>query len=140
MGVMSADDTNNSDPYDSTRDANADIASARIESQRDGKFILLSFGANWCPDCHALYALCADPSVQTVLEASFRVVSIDIGRRDRNLDVAAAYGDVTKKGIPALVVINASGHVVADSRDGQFSNARSMAPMELLAFLVTASA
>lgn len=40
--------------YDPARDAKADIAAALAEAGRDGRPVLLDFGADWCPDCVVL--------------------------------------------------------------------------------------
>src|SRR6187397_1421987 len=65
-------------------DSAADIAAALRAAKQDGKHVLLDFGADWCPDCRVLGKLFEDPTVAPVAEASFHVVHIDVGRRDKN--------------------------------------------------------
>lgn len=92
--------------FDPGRDAAADIAAALGAAQVDSKPVLLDFGASWCPDCVALAHTFTAPTVQPLV-AGFHVVEIDVGRFDRNSDVAARYGiDYQHSGIPALVVLS----------------------------------
>src|SRR5687768_5944101 len=67
-------------------DARADIAAATAAAKRDGKHVILDFGADWCPDCRVLDVVLKDPVVKPFVEANFHIVRIDVGRRDRNGD------------------------------------------------------
>ncbi|SFF51996.1 hypothetical protein SAMN05216251_11772 [Actinacidiphila alni] len=60
---------------------------------------------------------------------------MDVGEFDHNPDVAAPYVDVETSGIPALVVLDPSGRTRTATKDGQFSNARSMPASAVDAFL-----
>lgn len=100
-------------------DPQKDIAAALAGAERDGKLVLLDFGADWCVDCNVLERLFRDPSVAPFLAAHFHLVRIDLGKypngpeQARNVDVAANYGiDPIKTGIPALVPLDPRGLVV----------------------------
>ena len=41
-------------PYDEAADANQDIADAMLLADESKKYILLTMGGNWCPDCRTL--------------------------------------------------------------------------------------
>ena len=56
-----------------------DIAKALAEAERDGKRVLLDFGADWCVDCRALEQIFRDPTVARFLDDHFHVVRIDLG-------------------------------------------------------------
>ena len=103
-------------PYVSHANARADIQAALLEAQADHKFVLLDFGANWCPPCHELRSLFDTPHAASYLQANFHLVYIDVGRFDRNGDVVRKYGFVTSQGIPALTVLASSGEVIAVAR------------------------
>jgi thiol-disulfide isomerase/thioredoxin len=96
-------------PADSARQIEAALASAR----KDGRHVLLDFGADWCPDCRVLGALLESPDVAAVVERNFRVVRIDVGRRDKNDELVAKYGATSGDWIPALVVLASDGSRVA---------------------------
>ncbi len=86
-------------PY-STEAVGADaVAAAKARARRAHKLLLIDLGGNWCTDCRVLAAVMALPSVKAFISAHYEVVTVDIGRRDKNLDVAAHYG-VDIKGAP----------------------------------------
>ncbi|WP_051945256.1 thioredoxin family protein [Streptacidiphilus rugosus] len=126
--------------YDGTRNATADIKAALAASAKDHREVLLDFGANWCPDCVALDALFRSPGVMPLVQKNYRVVAIDVGKFDHNLDVASAYVNLNTSGIPALVVLTADGKVRTATNDGAFSNARTMDAAQVSAFLTRWSA
>ena len=99
-------------PYDDSRDAFEDIDAAKHQAQREGKFVLVTFGANWCPDCRALSGMMQMPEFGNFMEAHFVPVFVDVGRYDRNLDVAEAVGVTDGKGIPTVVVLTPTGEML----------------------------
>ncbi|MGW4896799.1 thioredoxin family protein [Kitasatospora sp. NPDC004240] len=121
--------------YDPSRDAAADIASALARSATDSRPVLLDFGADWCPDCRTIEKLYHSPDIEAILRAKYRVVSVDVGRFDHNLDVAARYVDLRRSGIPALVVLGPDGAVRTASNDGRFSSARTLNAAQLANYL-----
>ena len=96
----------------------AAIQAALAESKTDGKFVLIDFGAGWCPDCKVLDALLRDESVAPFFNANFRWVVVDVGYRDKHLDVAAAHRAPVDKWIPSVVVLNGNGETIAISGGG----------------------
>jgi thiol-disulfide isomerase/thioredoxin len=98
-------------------DAKKDIDAALRASSADGKLVLVDFGADWCPDCRVLGALFDDPSVAPFLAANFRVVHIDVGRRDKNGEIVEAYGATSGEWIPAIVVLDSQGRQIARTDD-----------------------
>ena len=115
-------------------DAARDVAAALAAARKDGRHVLLDFGADWCPDCRVLGALFEDPAVAAVLKRDFHVVRIDVGRRDRNADVVEKYGATSGDWIPALVVLAADGTRLAIT-DTQVRVTRRTTPAELVALL-----
>ncbi len=99
--------------YDPKADGEKQIADALGTAKRLGKNVLLQFGANWCPDCHAMHRLFqTDPKIAEVLKAGYVSVMIDVDSREgpmRNAAVVARFGNPIEGGIPALVVLAADG-------------------------------
>ncbi len=121
-------------PYDESADAKAAVQQALTASQADQRPVLVIFGANWCEDCRAL-----DKSLHTgrnaeLVGGEFRVVKVDVGRFDRNLDVSKAYGDPIKKGIPAAVVLSADNKVLYATKAGELADARRMSDTGIYTF------
>ena len=123
--------------YDEKADASQQIAAAITAASQSGnpaKNIVLAFGANWCPDCHALDDNMHKAELAALLEKEFLVVKIDVGRMDKNLDVARKYGVPIRRGIPALAVLDSKGKVLYAMDQGQFADARRMSYESIKAF------
>jgi thioredoxin-related protein len=91
------------------------IASAAQQDQR----ILLVFGANWCPWCQRLHHLFAkDKEIKAYLQKHYKVVLVNLGKRDRNMDIDAEYGNPNKLGLPALVVLDKEGRHIHSQETG----------------------
>lgn len=121
--------------YDPRRDAAADIAAARKAAKKDGRPVLIDFGADWCLDCVVLGKRFREPGPAALL-AKYHVVTVDVGEFDRNLDVAGGYVDLETSGIPALVVLDpSSGRIKVATNQGEFSNARTMSADQVGTFL-----
>ncbi|MET7287010.1 thioredoxin family protein [Streptomyces sp. NPDC005573] len=123
------------DGYDSSRNAKADIKAALTTAAKQHREVLVDFGADWCPDCMVLGRLFRSPQAEPVLRKDYVVVAVDVGRFDRNLDVARPYVNLMTSGIPALVVLKSDGEVRTATSDGSFANARTMSPQRVKEFL-----
>jgi thioredoxin 1 len=118
-------------------DANAqqEIAEALAQAKKGNKRVLLVFGANWCPDCYALDYAFHQPRIQPLLDGNFKVVHVDIGEKDRNLDVAGKYHVDPEKGVPSLAVLSSHGDLLYSTKE--FSAARRMTEEDIIQFLNT---
>ena len=113
-------------PYDASADARAAIRAALRTVGAGPRRVLVVFGANWCADCRALDDSLKSGRNADLMAREFLVVKVDVGRFDRNLDVAKAYGDPIRQGIPAAVVLAADARVLYATQAGELSSARRM--------------
>ncbi|MDN3577428.1 thioredoxin family protein [Chitinimonas viridis] len=113
-------------PYNEAADARADVKQALIEARKAQKPVLLVFGANWCKDCVALDTALKTEKNAALIAKEFKVVKVDVGRFDKNLDIDTVYGNPIKKGIPAVVVLAPDQRVLYATRAGELASARSM--------------
>lgn len=120
--------------FDEKADAHQQIAAAIAAASKSGKNIILDFGANWCGDCHALEAQMHKPELAAIIEKNFVVVSVDVGKMDKNVDLAEKYHVPLKKGIPALAVLDPHGTLLFAQDQGQFEDARHMTYEAIKAF------
>ncbi|MEU6441077.1 thioredoxin family protein [Streptomyces sp. NPDC047046] len=121
--------------YDPKADAAADIAAALKAAKKDGRPVLVDFGADWCLDCRVLGARFAQPGPSALL-ARYHVVKVDVGEFDHNLDIAGRYVDLLTSGIPALAVLDAaSGRIEVATNQGEFANAHAMSAAQVEEFL-----
>jgi thioredoxin 1 len=121
-------------PYNESASASADLQSALAAARADHNDVLLVFGANWCPDCRELDKA-LNGSSHALISGHFQVVKVDVGRFDKNLDLANQYGNPISKGIPAVVVLTADNRIVYSSNGGELANARKMGDTGIYDFL-----
>jgi thioredoxin 1 len=121
-------------PYNESANASADLQTALAAARADRNDVLLVFGANWCPDCRELDRALKGSS-QALISGRFQVVKVDVGRFDKNLDLANQYGNPIKMGIPAVVVLTADNKIVYSSKGGELANARKMGDTGIYDFL-----
>ncbi len=113
-------------PYNPDADAKAEIRAALTQAAATRQPVLLIFGANWCPDCRAL-----DQSLKTgrnaeLIAKDFKVVKVDVGHFDHNVDVTTAYGNATGHGIPSAIIVSPDNRILFATRAGELANAREM--------------
>jgi thioredoxin 1 len=113
-------------PYDETADAKTELQSSLQEVQSTGRHILVVFGANWCGDCKVLDQAFKSGHSAALIRKSFKVVKINVGRFDRNVDLAETYGVPLKKGIPAVAILAPNGKPIYVTQSGELADARSM--------------
>jgi thioredoxin 1 len=121
-------------PYDETANAAADLQRALAAAQANRSDVLVVFGANWCPDCRELDKA-LNGSSHALIAGRFQVVKVDVGRFDKNLDVANQYGNPIRMGIPAVVVLTADNRILYSSKAGELANARRMGEQGIYDFL-----
>lgn len=126
-------------PYDESSDAKAAVQQALTVAKSDRVPVLVIFGANWCEDCRALdLALKTGRNAEQIAQ-EFKVVKVDVGNFNRNLDLSRAYGDPIKKGIPAAVVLSPDNQILYATRAGELANARRMSESGIYDFFNAAS-
>ncbi len=113
-------------PYDEAADAKAQVQAALADAQKARVPVLVVFGANWCPDCRVLDMAFKDGASAPLVREHFRIVKVDVGRFDRNTDLAERFGVPLKKGIPAVAVLGEGGKVLYTTKSGELADARSM--------------
>ena len=118
--------------------ARADIDAALAQAASSHKRVLVQFGANWCGDCKALDENFHKPENAALLSSHFVLVHVNVGDHgiDHNLDLAQSYGIPLSKGVPALAVLDADGHVVFSQKNGEFEAMHRMDPRSVNEFLV----
>ena len=126
---------NKKEIYNESADAHAEIKEALAKATAEHKRVILVFGANWCYDCHVLDKEFHSSELAPIIAANYEVVHVDIGRGEKNQDLMTKYEVPMKRGIPGLAVLDADGKLVYSQKNGEFENARALAPEDFLAFL-----
>jgi protein disulfide-isomerase len=113
-------------PYDEKADAKLEIKQALAEGAKTKTPIIVVFGANWCGDCKMLDSAMKKGASASLLSRDFKIVKVDVGHFDKNVDVATSYGVPLKKGIPAVAILSVKGEVLYVTKDGELADARKM--------------
>jgi thioredoxin 1 len=121
--------------YSESADAHTEIKEALGKATAEHKRVIVVFGANWCYDCHVLDTAFHRADLAPILSANYEVVHVDIGKGEKNQDLMKKYEVPMKRGIPGLAVLDADGKLVYSQKNGEFENARALAPEDFLAFL-----
>jgi thiol-disulfide isomerase/thioredoxin len=124
-------------PYDETANADAAVAKEKDPTFALHKLLLIDLGGNWCGDCRVLAGTMALPELRAFVEAHYEVVTVDVGRFDKNLQIPAHYGIRNRlEGVPSLLIVDPAhdrlldgGHVAA------LADARHMDPQSLADWL-----
>lgn len=98
-------------PYDENANAVQAVKAAMASAENGHKKVLMIFGANWCPACRRLDRSMHEGTTP-VDEGQYVIVKIDVGHFDRNLQLARAYGNPIRKGIPASVVATPDNRIL----------------------------
>ncbi len=93
-------------PFDASRNAMADVDAALTSSEISGKRVLLVLGGNWCHDSRGLAAKFEQRELAQVIGENYHLVWVDVGRRDRNLDVPARFGVPQLFGTPTVLILS----------------------------------
>lgn len=99
-------------PYDKTADAEVDVNHTLVAAKEEGKLGLLVFGANWCHDSRGLAAQFEKPRFQTLLRNHYKMTYVDVGQKNRNIDLARTFGVDNIVGTPTVFVTNSNGEVL----------------------------
>jgi thiol-disulfide isomerase/thioredoxin len=112
------------DVYNERAEGRNQIDDAIALAKKDNKHVLITWGANWCGWCRRLDEIVrTDPTVAKLLRENYVHVKIDIGHRDKNMDLARKYGaDLNDLGIPHSTVLDGEGKVVNQIRARQLGD------------------
>jgi thioredoxin 1 len=113
-------------PYNETADAKLDIKQALAEAATTKTPVLVVFGANWCGDCKMLDAAMKTGASAPLLSHDFKIVKVNVGRFDKNVDIAKSYGVPLERGIPAVAILSPANEVLYATREGELADAQKM--------------
>ncbi len=82
------------------------------EAALTGKHAIIVMGANWCHDSRALAGWFQTSRFEALLQGNFVVNYVDVGEKDRNIDIAQSFGLDEIVGTPTIIVTNSEGEVL----------------------------
>ncbi|WP_267381634.1 MULTISPECIES: thioredoxin family protein [unclassified Sphingomonas] len=124
-------------PYNEGANADAAVAAAKARALRGHKRLLIDLGGNWCLDCRLLAGTMELPELRAFVAKHYEVVTVDIGRFDKNGQVPAAYGITGRlKGVPAVLIVDPrTNRLVNAGHETALADARSLSPQALADWL-----
>jgi thiol:disulfide interchange protein len=123
-------------PYDERATDKVRVAAALARAKAAHSFLIIDLGGNWCGDCRVLAAVMALPEMRGFMSSNYELVTVDVARMTKNLDIPERYGTGHLEGVPALLIIDPrtntlvnKGHIFA------LADARHMTPQALADWL-----
>lgn len=99
-------------PFDPKANAKADVEAALTRAAANGKLTLIIMGANWCHDSRALAGWFETPRFAGMIAARYELAYVDVGYRDRNIDIAKRFGFKSLKGTPTVLIVDSKGRLL----------------------------
>ena len=123
-------------PYDEKANATQDVAKARAKAKACHKLLLIDLGGNWCADCRILASVMEQPEMRPFMKKHYELVTVDVGRFDKNMAIAERYGFKKLEGVPAVLIVDpATNRLVNGKAIFARADARSMTPQALADWL-----
>jgi len=132
------------EPYESTvetkfykpeNDARAVFASELSSAISANNYLMVVFGADWCPDCRKLYDNLESEEVASYMDDHMNFVTIDVGRKDLNIDFATELGVTVSNGIPVAVFFSPDGDPIGTTNQGELEPSRYFSSSQILEFV-----
>lgn len=99
-------------PFFATDNAQVDLEATLEKAAVSQKKPLVIMGANWCHDSRALAAHFETSKFTSLLRAHYEPVYIDVGKKNRNVDIAQRYGYATIEGTPTVIILSPEGEML----------------------------
>lgn len=129
-----ASDNDEPRPYHSTRNASQDVDAAFDRAALRGTRVLLVMGANWCHDSRGLAARFEQPEFADLIALNYELVYVDVGQKDRNIDIARRYGIEEIVGTPTVLVLTSDGVLLNRDTAPTWRDAASRTDAETLTY------
>jgi len=121
-------------PYRADLDARTAVGEGLARAATSGKMLMVTLGANWCPDCLTLHENLHADETREYLNEHFEVVSIDVGDRAKFAAVRHDLG-IDVNVIPVALFFTSDGTLVGDTLAGELKPSRHFTPREIRDFL-----
>jgi hypothetical protein len=126
--------------YNETADAKALIATAIAGAEESDIRVLINWGANDDERCTTLTQVQRSPEISTprFFSDEYKLVSVDVGHLDKNMDVAATYAAKPAAGaLPYFTILDAHGKVLANASATEMAgdDPATIDPKKVAAFL-----
>lgn len=121
-------------PYDRKAEASEAVDAALAKAGQAGKRVILVMGANWCHDSRGLAGWFEKPRFDAMLRDRYEVVYVDVGKRNRNIDIARRFGIEKIVGTPTVLVLSPDGILLNAETAPTWRNAASRDADDIYAY------
>ena len=113
-------------PYNELGKAESKINSLIEIIKAQQKYGLIVFGANWCHDSRSFAATLNSIRFEKLLKNNYEILYVDVGDKDKNINLIRKYGVQGEFGTPTVFVINSNGRVLNLNTAVSWRNAHSI--------------
>jgi thioredoxin-related protein len=113
-------------PYNETDEAETEINYLLDIIKNEQKHGLIVFGANWCHDSRSFAATLNSIRFEKLLKNNYEILYVDVGDKDKNINLIRKYGVQGEFGTPTVFVINSNGRVLNLNTAVSWRNAHSI--------------
>ncbi len=121
-------------PFVTHDHAAADLEATLAAARESGKNPLIVMGANWCHDSRGLAAHFEKDRFQSMIRAHYELLYIDVGQKDRNIDIVQQLGVDAIVGTPTVFVLSPDGEVLNLDTAPTWRNAASRSEDEVFEY------
>lgn len=121
-------------PYRADLDARTAVEQGQARAAASGKMLMVTFGANWCPDCLTLHRNLHASDAHAYIDKHFEIVQIDVGDAKKSAQVQRDLG-ISVNVIPLAIFYSPSGEFVGDTFAGELKPSRHFSSRQIRDFL-----
>lgn len=111
FGNVQAQSKDTAHLYNTTADAEKDIAAAVKQAKAEHKNVILQGGGNWCIWCKRFsLAVANDPQLDSIVKADFVFYHLNYSEENKNEKLFAKYGYPQRFGFPVFIVLDDKGN------------------------------
>ena len=118
-------------PFDSNADAQTGVDAALARAKAGSRMVMIVMGANWCHDSRALAGWLAQPHFAAMVVSRYELVFVDVGYKDRNVDIARRFGIKSIKGTPTVLIVDGNSRLLNKTVAPKWRNASSRSQQEI---------
>ena len=118
-------------PFETKADAKAQVDAALMRAKAGDRMVVIMMGANWCHDSRALAGWLAQPHFAAMIVSRYELVYVDVGYKDRNIDIARRFGLKSIKGTPTVLIVDGDGRLLNKKDAPKWRNASSRSQQEI---------
>lgn len=122
-------------PYNAEADAKLEVEAMLSKVRSEGKLAIIAMGANWCHDSRGLASQFEKDRFKTGLLADhYALLYVDVGEKNRNIDIAQRFGEDEIVGTPTVFIVDGDGTVLNPRTAPTWRNAASRSEDEVYAY------